>query len=130
LTQGFKSTDDQAQRGSCAAKLRTIPDAPFRTSWPLQLFKRALRDAVADGKEWIGWTTGETQAARYDLSKQIDSITQYSTKMGLQGQPRMEKNRRRKIPEGKLADYWQRSHCQEAVDKGKTWQRRSETPIH
>jgi hypothetical protein len=51
-----------------------IPDAPFRTSWPLQLFKRALRDAVADGKEWIGWTTGETQAARYDLSTQVDSI--------------------------------------------------------
>jgi hypothetical protein len=52
-----------------------IPDAPFRTSWPLQLFKRALRDAVADGKEWIGWTDGETQAARYDLSKQIDRLT-------------------------------------------------------
>jgi hypothetical protein len=55
-------------------KDRGIPDAPFRTSWPLQLFKRALRDAVADGKEWIGWTTGETQAARYDLSTQVDSI--------------------------------------------------------
>jgi hypothetical protein len=52
-----------------------VPDAPFRTSWPLQLFKRALRDAVADGKEWIGWTDGETQAARYDLSKQIDRLT-------------------------------------------------------
>ena len=51
-----------------------VPDAPFRTSWPLQLFKRALRDAVADGKDWIGWTTGETQAARYDLSKQVDSV--------------------------------------------------------
>lgn len=51
-----------------------VPDAPFRNSWPLQLFKRALRDAVADGKDWIGWTTGETQAARYDLSKQVDSV--------------------------------------------------------
>jgi hypothetical protein len=51
-----------------------IPDAPFRTTWPVQLFKRALRDAVASGKEWIGWTTGETQAARYDLSKQVDRI--------------------------------------------------------
>ena len=51
-----------------------IPDAPFRTSWPLQLFKRALRDAVTDGKDWIGWTTGETQAARYDLSKQVAKV--------------------------------------------------------
>ena len=26
------------------------------------------------GKQWIGWTTGETQADRYDLSKQVDEI--------------------------------------------------------
>lgn len=52
----------------------SVPDAPFRKDWPLALFKRALRDAVATGKDWIGWTTGETQAERYDLSKQVDSI--------------------------------------------------------
>jgi hypothetical protein len=40
----------------------------------MQMFKRALADAVSSGKEWIGWTTGETQAARYDLSKQVKSI--------------------------------------------------------
>ena len=51
-----------------------IPDAPFRKDWPLAMFKRALRDAVATGMEWIGWTTGETQAERYDLSKQVDEI--------------------------------------------------------
>lgn len=51
-----------------------IPDAPFRKDWPLQMFKRALRDAVASGKEWIGWTDGATQADRYDLSKQVDAI--------------------------------------------------------
>jgi len=51
-----------------------IPDAPFRKDWALQMFKRGLRDAVATGKEWIGWTTGDTQAERYDLSKQISSL--------------------------------------------------------
>lgn len=51
-----------------------VPDAPFRKDWPIQMFKRALRDAVAGGKEWIGWTTGETQAERYDLSKQVSGI--------------------------------------------------------
>ena len=54
-----------------------IPDAPFRTTWPLQMFKRALAEAVAAGKQWIGWTTGETQAERYDLSKQINSIAAF-----------------------------------------------------
>jgi hypothetical protein len=51
-----------------------IADAPFRTTWPIQLFKRALRDAVDGGKDWIGWTTGETQNERFDLSKSLDSI--------------------------------------------------------
>ena len=52
----------------------TTPDAPFRKDWGVQLFKRALRDAVESGKSWIGWTTGDTQAERYDLSKLIDLI--------------------------------------------------------
>jgi hypothetical protein len=55
--------------------MRGIQDAPFRTTWPIQLFKRALRDAVDGGKDWIGWTTGETQNERFDLSKQVDSIS-------------------------------------------------------
>ncbi len=54
-----------------------IPDAPFRKDWPVQMFKRALADAVGSGKDWIGWTTGETQARRYDLSKQLSSIEWY-----------------------------------------------------
>jgi N12 class adenine-specific DNA methylase len=61
---------------------KKIPDAPFRKDWPLALFKRALRDAVATGKEWIGWTTGETQAERFDLSKHIDTITAAKTNKG------------------------------------------------
>lgn len=51
-----------------------VPDAPFRKDWPLQLVKRALREAVASGKAWIGWTTGQTQADRFDISKQIDTL--------------------------------------------------------
>jgi hypothetical protein len=56
-----------------------IPDAPYRTSWPIQMFKRALVDAVATGKAWIGWTTGQTQADRYDMSKQVDAIRYLKT---------------------------------------------------
>jgi len=51
-----------------------VPDAPFRKDWSVQLFKRALQDAVNNGKDWIGWTTGDTQAERYDLSKQVKDL--------------------------------------------------------
>jgi hypothetical protein len=53
-----------------------VSDAPFRKDWSLQMFKRALRDAVASGKEWIGWTTGVEQVKRYenDFRKSVDTI--------------------------------------------------------
>ena len=58
-----------------ARSIRGLPDdAPFRKDWALQMFKRALRDAVTGGKSWIGWTTGQIQADRFDLSKQVDAV--------------------------------------------------------
>ena len=36
--------------------------------------KRALRDAVDEGADAIGWTTGEQQAERYSLEKQISEV--------------------------------------------------------
>ena len=53
-----------------------VSDAPFRKDWSLQMFKRALRDAVASGKKWIGWTTGVEQVKRYEneFRKSVDTI--------------------------------------------------------
>jgi hypothetical protein len=64
-----KSSVFQTQEG--------IPDAPFRRDWSLQLFKRALRDAVESGKQWIGWTTGIEQVKRYEeaMRQVVDEIT-------------------------------------------------------
>lgn len=51
-----------------------VPDAPFRTTWPMLAFKRMVRYAAENGFERIAWTTGEQQADRYDLSKQVDAV--------------------------------------------------------
>lgn len=53
------------------------PDAPFKNTWHELAFRRLLRMAVDQGKSWLGWTTGKQQAARYDLSKQVDAIEAY-----------------------------------------------------
>ena len=74
LLTELNSLRSQARQARNKNLREGIPDAPFRKDWSLQLFKRALRDAVESGKQWIGWTAGETQAERYDLSKQIDRI--------------------------------------------------------
>jgi hypothetical protein len=70
------NAEDKARWDELGAKFETqgIADAPFRTTWPLQLFKRLLRDAVDSGKDWVGWTVGDTQNERFDLSKSVDFI--------------------------------------------------------
>ncbi len=51
-----------------------VPDAPFKKSWHELALKDALREAAEKGLDRISWTPGEAQAARYDLSKQIQSV--------------------------------------------------------
>lgn len=72
----YKPTEQESREAaSRLVDQEAISDAPFRTTWPLQLFKRALRDAVSSGKDWIGWTTGDTQNKRFDLSDQLEYVT-------------------------------------------------------
>ena len=68
---GWAETNDARSTGA------GIPSAPFVTkteSWAMLAFKRMIRYAAENGFDRIAWTTGEQQAARYDLSRQVDSI--------------------------------------------------------
>lgn len=51
-----------------------VPDAPFKKTWHELALKRLIREAAEKGYERLSWTPGEAQAARYDLSKQIDQV--------------------------------------------------------
>jgi hypothetical protein len=51
-----------------------VPDAPFKTTWHELTLKRAIQEASEKGYDQIAFTTGKTQAERYDLSKQVDKI--------------------------------------------------------
>ena len=51
-----------------------VPDAPFKTTWHELSLKRAIQEASEKGYDQIAFTTGKTQAERYDLSKQIKTI--------------------------------------------------------
>jgi hypothetical protein len=55
-------------------KLNSVPDAPFKTSWPELSLKRMIKYAVDNGYDSVSWTPGKVQAERYDLSKQIDTL--------------------------------------------------------
>lgn len=56
------------------AAVGTIPNAPFKSSWPILAFKHALKYAVENGYKRITWDTGETNAERYDLSKHVSEV--------------------------------------------------------
>jgi hypothetical protein len=51
-----------------------VPDAPFKNNWQELAMKRAIQMAAEGGYERIAFTTGKTQADRFDLSKQIDEL--------------------------------------------------------
>jgi hypothetical protein len=56
------------------AKSLGVPDAPFKTTWHELSMKRAIQLAAEGGYDRVAFTTGKTQAERYDLSKQVDTI--------------------------------------------------------
>ncbi len=51
-----------------------IPNAPFKKTWPMLAMKRMIRYAAENGFDSVAWTTGEQQAERYSLEKQVDYI--------------------------------------------------------
>jgi hypothetical protein len=51
-----------------------VPDAPFKTAWPELALKRMVKWAADNGYDQVAWTPGKVQAARYDLSKQVESM--------------------------------------------------------
>lgn len=68
------------------AKSEGVPDAPFKTTWHELSMKRAIQLAAEGGYDRVAFTTGKTQAERYDLSKQIDRIDLIPNTTG-QGKP-------------------------------------------
>jgi|GEM_PF-3763784 len=56
---------------------KQVPIMPFKKTdqWVGLGMKWALRYASENGFDVVTWTSGETQASRYDLSKQVDRIS-------------------------------------------------------
>jgi hypothetical protein len=63
-----------AQSAYQASLSKGVPDAPFKNDWHELALKRMLRYAAEKGYDTLAWTTGEQQADRYDLSKEISKL--------------------------------------------------------
>ncbi|HHS84303.1 MAG TPA: hypothetical protein ENK38_05160 [Gammaproteobacteria bacterium] len=75
LSKSVEEAEIIANRHADGISLKgAVPNAPFKTTWPMLAMKRMIRYAAENGFDRIAWTTGEQQADRYDLSKQVDGI--------------------------------------------------------
>lgn len=61
----------------------TVPDAPFKEDWPDLVLKQQLAEvAERPDLDWLGFTTGQTQIDRYDLSEVANRI-RYDPQRGI-----------------------------------------------
>jgi hypothetical protein len=79
--------------------LTNFPQGPYVTDtkeWTALGLKHALKKAAEEGQDYLAWTTGEQQAKRYDLSKQVDRIEYHPESGDLYaiktGEPRIAEN--------------------------------------
>ena len=68
------NSDLEMELSQLARQISNVPQHPLLKNWQELALKQALKEAVEKGYDYISWTTGEQQADRYDLSKQVDSI--------------------------------------------------------
>lgn len=74
LTQAMLREDEASRQYSRAATTPSVPDAPFKTTWPELALKRMIRWAAENGYDQIAWPNGTTQNERYSLSKAIADV--------------------------------------------------------
>lgn len=102
-----------------------VPDAPFKKNWHELALKRSIREAAEKGYDRVSWTPGEAQAARYDLSKHIESLRTYKnddgtfTIYGKRQGGREYENMGSNIAPEKLEDHVGKEVAQKIIDKNK-----------
>lgn len=94
------------------ANSSSVPDAPFKTSWPALSMRRVIKWAVDHGFDRVAWSPGQVHADRYDLSKQINALHYTKTADGqyllapeAHNGREVPVNNGLPVPEEKLADY-------------------------
>ena len=65
-----------------------VSDVAFEKNWPALLLKKAMMDAINDGKTHIAWADGKVHNERYSLTRTLDNIiVKRASTMGIQSLP-------------------------------------------
>ena len=99
------------------AKSEGVPDAPFKTTWHELALKRAIQVAAENGYDRIAFTTGKTQAERYDLSKQISEVHLSGTDLVAYDKNGDAVIKQTGVTKDNLADYIGKEPAQKLLDQ-------------
>jgi GNAT superfamily N-acetyltransferase len=108
-----------------------VPDAPFKKTWHEYAFKRIVRMAAEGGYDRIAWAPGVPQAERYNLSKQIESVS-WNTKSGYLAAYDHNGNEamgRENVKSDEIADYIGKEAAERLL-KSETYESGSGNPVH
>jgi hypothetical protein len=110
----LKRAQDTAERG--------IPAMPFNKTdqWVNLAFRRMIRYAAENGFERIAWTNGDMQAARYDLSTQVDELVYDRDEAGgtlIGYKDGMLVVDEKNVPESKLPDFIGKDAAEKMISK-------------
>jgi hypothetical protein len=91
---GSGSTKQEALDASTQGSSGRVPDAPYKDDWYQLTLRRAIKEAVDGGYDRIALPTGARVAERFDLSKQIESISHQKNPNGTYQIVAIDKNNR------------------------------------
>ena len=109
------SLKERAELVSFRNRREGVPPAPFvsdannkaTNAYITLLMKKALIEAVSNDHASVSWTTGDQQADRYDLSKQISRVNYFldnHTLMAFDSDSEIVLNKKN-VPENEIQDY-------------------------
>jgi hypothetical protein len=94
-----------------------VPDAPFKTTWSDLSMKRVIQMASEGGYDRVAFTTGKTQAERYDLSKQISEVHLSGTDLVAYDKNGDTVIKQTGVTKDNLADYIGKEPAQKLLDQ-------------
>lgn len=104
-----------------------VPNAPYKEDWYQLALRRAVKDAIDGGYDRVALPTGARVADRFDLSKQIDSISHQKNPDGTYKVVATDKNGRAalndaSVPKDKLSSIVGKEVAQKIIDaEGKAY---------
>lgn len=129
------ATEDLANREMARGWTTKVPSAPFVTdtkSWTALALKKVIAYATDNGFDRVAWTTGEQQADRYSLAKQIDTLKWAHNKDGtydIEANPdTSESVIKKNLSASALEDTIGKEAAQKVVDGVGTFAEKMQTP--